>query len=257
MQALLERLFNEPHTPHLEKFIALSTEKSRTLEAVQKLRVSRENYLIRNFDIEIQWAGDRRGAHGEILPLEAPAPRSPAEVDRNSLPEVSLGTLFFNLNSLGGWSNHGLLTQSVIDLVKGSEINKPKIDQLYAELYDSGWYSDSYSEADDRAGLKAKLGKTHHPLVVGAINEDSTDSLKPEYDTWFNGDNHFQADSSFYYQASGYKRYYHHFGGEGIGLEDKWYFVFEGPPKTTNGNRSIAPAIGHMVMGALTSHSTH
>jgi hypothetical protein len=236
LRAFFASVFGEKRNAHQERMLTLAMKSSSTFRGVQRIKISRESHLINSLDIEAKWEGGQRKAYIEILPLEVPIPKPPDQALRETLPEVSFGMLVFQMMSIGGWSNHGSLTQRVLEQIINFESNKPTKDQLYSEIYDSGWYSDSYTVADERAGLTPKLG-THHPIVVGAANEDSTGSLKPEYDNWFSDDDQFKANPAFYYSQSGYKRYYHHFGGDGIGLEDKWYFVFEGPPPTTVGNR--------------------
>lgn len=238
-RAFFHEIFGEPRDEHMERVMSRMVEQARSIEAVQRVRIFRETLQVQGIQVETWWHGGRRSAQAEFLPAEEPIQGVPQNIRGLDLPEISLGMLVFYLDNIGGWSSkgtHGPWTQRAINLIKDVESELDPLDRVYSELYEHGWGGKPYTETDGRSGLDPKLG-THHPMVVGAIREDDTGSLKKVYDIRFSGDKNFQADPAFYYSGGDYKRYYHHYGGDGVGLKDKWYFVFHGPPNTTQGDR--------------------
>jgi len=240
----LEKHFSALHLeddPHLRRTVSEAIAEARTLRAVLLLHISRRSSLIQAVDVDLRWGdvhGSARQMHVDIQPLEDQAPLAPDGAESNAVVEVSLGSLFFTLPGIGGWGghSHGPWAQRAIDKIKLSESNLKPLDCNYDEIYNSGWFTQAYTESVSHSGTKAILG-AHHPVVVGALNEDNSTALGPEYDAWFANDPAFQTNPGHYYSLSDYKRYFHHFGGDTTGLEDKWYFIFHGPPSTTVGDR--------------------
>jgi hypothetical protein len=237
-----ETLARDGTSDHLRETTRRVADAANGLQATIRLRVSRRSELIEKIDLEYRWeqggAPVHRHASVEISPGTEPVPQAPAEASQLVRGEISPGMLFFSYPGTGGWSNasHGPWAQRAIDQVMASEAARPELDRQYAELYHPGWSSQAYTEAEARAGIQGTLG-VHHPVVVGALNEDAEGTLKATYDAWFANDAAFQTNSSFYYGAGDYKRSFHHFGGDSTGLKDRWYFWFHGPPNTTVGDR--------------------
>lgn len=144
--------------------------------------------------------------------------------------------LLFRLPSIGGWTclgSHAPWAQRSIDLIEKKEAKTSPEKRMYQEIYHSKWCTNRFEEGDPLDASK------HHPIVHGSSFEDSEGPLPAFYDAWFADDPMHQANKNYYYNFNkgDYKRSYHHYGGNAIGLEYAWYFKFYSPPSTTCGDR--------------------
>ena len=131
-----------------------------------------------------------------------------------------------------GWSAstcHGPWAQAALDRVEETDP-----DGAYGLLYDDTWSTTRFDYAAAKSGLDPAK---HHPVVVGAVHEDTGELPKTPYEDWFTSDGAY-ASTATPHAKGHYLRDFHHFGGGDTGLADKWYFfmraIKEGPtPATT------------------------
>jgi len=236
----LEELYRDilGQTIDFEKgeFLERLIEQSQSLEINLQLKISREDYLIYGFTVQCR---------AQEMQVELTAAFSQSQMDVPPLPdgvqqvvapdvEVPMEMLLFHLPKIAGWcgKNHRTWTQRAIQLIEEKEITLPVQSRKYTEIYNSAWFTEAYTEKVAKTG-KPDYNK-HHPIVLGAGFEDCSpdDPLPNFYNNWFASDPNYQTDPKYYYDQKGW-RDYHHFGGEGVGLEYALYFEFRGCPSTT------------------------
>jgi hypothetical protein len=238
-ETFFRTLMGEPEGPEQEELLRQVLKLSREVTLQVEVRINREDMRI----VAVEGRAEAGVAQVQLslamYPTEEPLPPLPDEaLERvGSEPRIPMPMLLLRLPKLGGWCglNHGLWMERSIKLIK----DKDQYDQ-YAEIYDPAWFSQKYSTKTSRDHTK------QHPLVQGAILEDSTEwepktgakKMMPDfYDKWFASDANYKANSSYYFSQKPYGRDFHHYGGGNQGLEKRWYFTFYNDVTPTVGDR--------------------
>lgn len=238
-KAFFRAMMGDPENTEQEEFLRQAIELSREVTTQLEIRVHRENMRIVAVNGRAK-AGDHQSQLLlELQPVAEPLPSLPDEARQRagSEPAIPMPMLLLRLPKIGGWCgfNHGVWMERAIKLIK----DKDKAGQ-YSEIYDPSWFNQQYSKKTPRDHTK------QHPLVQGAILEDSTEwesksgtkKMMPGfYDKWFGSDPSYKADSSYYFSQKPYGRDFHHYGGGKDGLEKRWYFKFYDDVATVVGNR--------------------
>jgi hypothetical protein len=215
------RLFADHEGPEARRLESALAERTAGVRIEASATFYLEDPWLRNVGIKVTL---RDGVFEAFLSFE------PGPVDLPGLPAAALEApeetyplaLFLLDIPAWGWSathNHGPWAQASLDLVE-----KTDTDGAYATLYDGVWSNGRFDYAAAKSGKGPIAGK-HHPLIFGAIHEDTKDLPKIPYEDWFLSDDAYKLNQA-HYAKQPYLRDYHHFGGEGTGLKDKWYFFF-------------------------------
>ena len=197
--------------------LALLVERSLALEVTYHFSISREDSLIREFTIEGRVNQERWqirttfAASQAEIPSDPPGPWDPDAV--HCPPEV----LLLPIKTLGGWGaqkNHAPWAQRSIELIE----ERDATNGFYAEIYSTNWPHVKFT------GSAAPDSTQHHPIVLGAYDEDST-VMPTFYADWFGSDPDWKSNQYYYWDSSAYSRDYHHYGtGQGVGLQYEWFF---------------------------------
>jgi hypothetical protein len=233
-----ERIIGQTDSAEGRRILRRLTE--RALDFSQKMSVT--------FDLERNWMRNASSTvylHDKVFDAFIAFELGP--IDIPGLPEAALsapergaplGLFLLNIPPWG-WSahlNHGPWAQAAIDLIETTD----KVGK-YDTVYNGIWSNDKYDDAAARSG-KGLIKNKHHPIVFGAVYEDSGDLPSTPYHDWFISDKAYGLNKK-HYAAKPYLRDFHHFGGESLGLQDKWYFFFreledgETPATTKPGGR--------------------
>lgn len=235
------RIFNELKGPKKKEFIERVIKLSQGTEFSTRIRISSEDYMISTISIQVKTQKFQSESittfsksQMEIIP---PLFEELDIVDREI--EIPMSMLLLDIPKIGGWSpqqrNHPPWATRSIQLIKDSEKRLLKEDkkyvEKYVEIYHHSWFSKPYYDEE-----AAKHGhpdyKKHHPIVLGADYEDSSEM--PEfYDKWFTYDENYKKNKNYYFSHEKYYRDYHHYGGEDMGVKFEWYYYFRGYPGTT------------------------
>ena len=233
-----------------ETVVARACELLHHMEAHIEVLVSRESHLIKHITCELHGPAIHKRL-ATTFGLSEGLPEQPRRDQRKMLSgDFRASMLLLDIPYIGGWSaaTHSLWAQKTINLIREKDT-----EGVYAEIYHE------YFMQND-----LKLGDTfdqtlHHPLIAGTIYEDATGPMPLFYSKWFSSDEHFSGGNlNYYWNFFGYSRYYHHYGGEDLGLKYNWYFWFDpnhpdttmpddryysarnwafGPPPTSNNSR--------------------
>jgi hypothetical protein len=237
-------IFREPADTGEKEFLDHLVELSRSLEVNIQMRINHENLLIYNLTVQGRVQEMYSEMTAAISPSEKEIPSLPGEASQLATPhsEIPMEALLFDLPKIAGWvsANHGSWAQRAIQLIEESEANLPVQSRKYAEIHDPIWSKQAFSEQFAKTDVVDH--QKHHPIILGSVYEDCTGWDSPSgvtkgmpdfYDSWFMSDDNYKKDPNYYYSQKAYWRDYHHFGGEGTGLEYAWYFELRGCPKTT------------------------
>lgn len=212
-------MLGEPADDRGTVFMERLIEMSRNVDVRAYLQVSREDGLI--------YALTVRGGTGDVpvemviefMPADEPAPAPPPDVAWLVTAEASLMAFLLPIPRSGWCVNrsHSAWAQRSLDLIKSEDASSA----AYTEIYHSSWQTASYDETTAGTGPPDYL--KHHPIVLGAHNEDES-SMPAYYGKWLASDPNYQSDTSYYYSQSDYARDNHHYGYQGTGLEYHWYY---------------------------------
>jgi hypothetical protein len=177
-----------------------------------------------------------------VEPTQARLPRLPDYLSEQLIRGITVPSylLLLDLPDLAGWNpeeTHATWAERAVQLIRDSESPQQDHERRYAEIYNwpaaSGARYTAYTEGIARMAGLGLDPQQHHPIVLGAYNEDNSDPFPLFYQQWFQSDPDYQANPGFYWNPAGYFRDYHHFGGLDVGLKHRWYFELRGSPATT------------------------
>ena len=213
-----------------EKVVERSVDILSHMEMHLEVLISRESHMIQRIIFDLH-GPDLHKRLATTFGASEGLPEHPRRDKKKMLPgDFRASMLLMDIPDIGGWSEatHSLWAQKAINLIENNDT-----EGIYAEIYNKHFMTDEFKAGDTFDHTR------HHPLVAGTIYEDATGPMPPFYTIWFGRDAHFLANLNYYWNYTGYGRYYNHFGGEDLGLEHQWYFVFDSdsPDTTMPGDR--------------------
>ncbi|MFD1687468.1 hypothetical protein [Halobellus litoreus] len=226
-------VFGAPGEMVDQEFLTTVAEITSTLTGSAEITIDRDS-IIQEARVELDVDGKKTETRFGFESFGAQIPLSPqVELDPEA-PSVTPGSLLFQFDSIGGWSegkSHAPWAQRTLDALEAADIG-----DAYKDIYDDSWSIAPFTESDARPPSNQKPSRhVHHPIVLGSYYEDREGEFNPFYRDWFDNVPAFIQTPNF--RPGDYKRSYHHYGGEATGLEYKFYFEAHGPPPRPKGDR--------------------
>jgi hypothetical protein len=247
----VRRVFGGPHDDRSRAVLEHIAGLARALDLQTTLVISRRSYCIdqvdvqnRSHDVPFHFRLTFTALVGDVTRLPAGA-REAAEPGLTVPPEL----LLLRISTIGGWDTqqHCSWAQRSLQSIKDEDLARAdKSDvKLYEEIYHPDFGQSEYLPTPPYPPFNNDLtNQPWHPVVLGANYEDCTGcpspgspagsgptrALPPFYDDWFENS---APQFVQYFNQPPYSRYFHHFGGDGEGLEyHTWMFPAE-PPQYT------------------------
>jgi hypothetical protein len=236
--SFVERLLSDPRNRRETAFRRRFTEEIERISLHVEVRVEGRSGPISGYTVRTLNGSIETTMSVDFTATTDPVPDPPDDMRIVRGRKIPSPMLCFRMKKIAGWSplqTHAVLAERAIGVIRDHDSQRDAHLRLYSELYDwkitPGKRYTKWLESDAKVPKAALDFNKHHPVVLGSHYEDNEKSLP--YHDWFLTDKNYKKNSYHYWSQDDYFRDYHHFGGQGTGLEHQWYFAFRGEEPTT------------------------